>query len=191
MNDTIWQGLSAVIVLILGVVANELKAWIASKKMNEGVKAALETGATVAMSAVQEVGLVYVQALKEAAADGVLTPEEKKAAKDKAIATAKKNLGDQGRAMIQTHLGLDSYQLEAFLGTKVEAALASLKTANTSAAPAAAAAPQAPVETVPAPAPLPAPAAATPAPVLTAVPALAPTPDATPVAGPATEEGKV
>lgn len=74
--------------------------------------------------AVLAVSQTYVDALKAASADGVLTDAEKAEAKAKAIALAKKNIGTEGLKKLAKILGID---IDGWLGTKIEAAVSTLK----------------------------------------------------------------
>lgn len=72
--------------------------------------------------AVLEITQTYVEALKKANPDG-LTADEKKEAKARAIAKAKENLGTVGLARLARVLAADGAGLDAWLATKVEAAV--------------------------------------------------------------------
>ncbi len=79
-------------------------------------------------AAVHEVDSTYVDAIKLANADGVLTEAEKKEAKAKAIAVAKSNLGVKGLATLARIVGADS--VAGWLGSWVERALSAKRTSD-------------------------------------------------------------
>lgn len=81
------------------------------------------------MAAVHEVDATYTAAIKEANADGVLTDAEKKAAKDKAIAVAKANLGTKGLAALARIVGVEG--VASWLSSWTERALTSKRIAET------------------------------------------------------------
>jgi hypothetical protein len=75
--------------------------------------------------AVLAVSQTYVDALKAANADGKLTDQEKAEAKAKALALIKQNLGPVGLRKLAKIIGVD---VDGWLGTKLEAAVATLQT---------------------------------------------------------------
>lgn len=75
-------------------------------------------------TAVMAVAQGYVDALKAASADGVLTDQEKAEAKAKALALAKANIGTEGLKKLAKILGVD---VDGWLGTKIEAAVKTLQ----------------------------------------------------------------
>jgi hypothetical protein len=88
------------------------------------------------VDAVLEVWQTYVSDLRKSRADGVLTAEERATAKARALAVARQNLGAKGLTRLAralgfgSLLGIDNDATTAWLGTKVETAVASLKSAG-------------------------------------------------------------
>ena len=119
--------------------------YVIAKIESDKVRGVAGRALTEVDSAVEEVWVTYVEALKEGAADGNLTDDEKQEAKDRAIAIAKTNLGAKGVERLLRILGVDN--VDGWLGTKVEAAVSRRKLAEKVAA--------APVWQGPAPLPLP------------------------------------
>jgi hypothetical protein len=113
-----------VLVAVGGLVARLILGQIKAGKVREIVERALdEIG-----DAVLEVAKTYVESLKLAAADGKLTDAEKADAKLQALQTAKRNIGPDGLKRLARVLGFDGALLDQWLGTKIEAAVASLDT---------------------------------------------------------------
>jgi hypothetical protein len=113
-----------VLAFVGALIARMVLGQIKSTKLKEYVGRALaEVG-----DAVMDVAQTYVKALKDARADGQLTSEEKRLAKEMALTTAKKNIGKEGLERLARILGFDMAALDGWLGTKIEAAVASLPT---------------------------------------------------------------
>jgi hypothetical protein len=103
-----------------GLAARLVLAHVKNTTINGVVGRALnEIGDAVLM-----IGHTYVGDLKAASADGTLTDAEKTKAKADAIDVAKKNIGADGLAKLAKVLGIDD--LDHWLGTKVESAVASV-----------------------------------------------------------------
>lgn len=109
--------------LVIAQIGNATAAKYVGRALTEVGDAVLDTAKT------------YVEAIKKAAADGTLTAEEKAEAKARAIATAKANIGPAGLKRLANILGLDLAGLDKWLGTKVEAAVATLEAKPTAADP--------------------------------------------------------
>jgi len=75
---------------------------------------------------VLEVSQTYTDEVKAAAADGLLTPEERARAKAMALAKLKSNLGKKGLDRIERILGIDS--IDDWLSTHIEAAVSDART---------------------------------------------------------------
>lgn len=95
--------------------------YVIAKIDNDRVREYLGRAWAEVRAAVAEVHQTYVAALKEANADGKLTPEEAKEARERAISVAKTNLGRRGLARLGRIVGVDS--LDSWLSNKVEAAV--------------------------------------------------------------------
>ncbi len=104
--------------------------WIHSKTQSSLVDRALTAVSSACHLAVTETWTGYVEALKDSAADGKLTAEERREARDQAIELAKSYLGAKGIALIVDGLGIESDFLDSFLGASIEASLADVKRAE-------------------------------------------------------------
>lgn len=83
-----------------------------------------------AMNAVKDVYQTYVNAIKAANADGVLTAAEQAEAKKRAIEAAKAYLGAKGISEVIRVLGIEPGALDALIGKEVEAAVWDTKLAT-------------------------------------------------------------
>lgn len=115
------------VLTIAGAAAALGIRWIHSKTQSSLVDRALTAVSSACHLAVTETWTGYVEALKDSAADGKLTAEERREARDQAIELAKSYLGAKGIALIVDGLGIESDFLDSFLGASVEASLADLK----------------------------------------------------------------
>lgn len=132
MEDVLYQALvhgDSVIAWLGAALAGLVAKYVLTRIDNEKVRKYATRAWTEVKDAVAEVYQTYVSALKEANADGKLTPEEAAEARKKAIAIAKANIGKKGLARLSRILGLNlGDEIEAWLGTKVEAAVTEAKT---------------------------------------------------------------
>lgn len=110
--------LAAVGALIARLVLGQINSDAARKYVGRALN---EVG-----DAVLDVAKTYVESIKQARADGKLTEAEKAEAKARALAVAKRNIGPEGLKRLAKILGFDTGALDKWLGTKVEAAVASL-----------------------------------------------------------------
>lgn len=122
------QGLTWIL-LALGAV---LMRWVLPLVQNLWAAGVLTRAWTEVSAAVLEVGQTYVSALKAGAEDGKLTDAEKKDAKLQAIAIAKRNIGTKGLKSIAKIVGVD---VEKWIGSKVETAVAATKPTGPAAGP--------------------------------------------------------
>lgn len=107
------------------VFVGGLAATLILKAMKDGTaKEIVSRALTEVGHAVLAVTQTYVSAIKAASEDGVLTDQEKAEAKAKAIALVKQNIGKDGLLKLAKILGVD---LDGWLGTKIEAAVATAK----------------------------------------------------------------
>lgn len=110
---------------LLALIGRYVVAKIGSEKIRTYVgRAVMEVS-----DAVKEVYQTYVSALKASNVDGRLTDDEQAEAFTMALDIAKSNLGAKGLERLARILGIgsDPAALDAWLGTKVESAVASLK----------------------------------------------------------------
>ena len=130
--DSLYQIAGGLLASILAWVGVKLTTYINQKIKHEGLRNVLTWATDAAISAVKETAQVYAGALKDAAADGKLTPEESKEAMSQAMTALKRNLGVNGLAELERVLGHDSKGLESFLVGQLEAAVRDLKISNQS-----------------------------------------------------------
>jgi len=127
---------------LLGALWTALVALAVRAGLNRvWLRAMLQRLVVEAEAAVLEVEQVYVEAIKAARADGVLTAQEKAEARSMALATLRANLGVKGLQRLARVLGIAD--VDRWLGTRVEAAVRT-RTVPTPTAVAAAAAPRPP-----------------------------------------------
>ena len=101
--------------------------WLHVKTHSELLTRIARGVASAARLAVQDVWATYVKALKERAADGKLTAEEKSQARATAIALVKSFLGPKGLALLLRETGMSSAALDPYLGAVVQQTLADEK----------------------------------------------------------------
>lgn len=117
---------STVLYWVLAAVGALVSRFVLGLIKSQRVKLYVGRALTEVGDAVLDVCKTYVEAIKEARADGKLTDEEKAAAKKLAVDTAKRNIGRDGLERLAKVLGFDAATLDQWLGTKVEAAVASM-----------------------------------------------------------------
>lgn len=125
-----WQ-LASYVVPVLGALLAALVGfgiqWLRAKTAGlkwQSVLDQLHDAVDTAVAAVQQ---TTVDALQRAAADGKLTEAEAKAAFDTALAQVKTILGTKGLAALQSALQAGQETLEAYLRSKIEAAVQAQK----------------------------------------------------------------
>lgn len=115
----LWAGAA-----LMGLLAK----YVIAKIGNENVRKYVGRAVYEVQDAVSEVYQTYVSELKKANADGKLTDSEKKSAKDMALSAAKANIGQKGLNRLTRTLGFgDASEADAWLGNKIEAAVAKPK----------------------------------------------------------------
>lgn len=125
--------IAAALAALLGILGSR---YVWGKLATGTTRAIVQRAYAEVVDAVLEVWQTYVSDLRKARADGVLTDEERATAKARALAVARQNLGAKGLTRLAralgfgTLLGLDDAATTAWLGTKVETAVASLKSAG-------------------------------------------------------------
>ena len=126
MDSEILQWVATTLGAVLTGALLLLSRWVASKTSVSLLQDAATRLGLACRTAVAEVQQTYVDALKEASADGKLTAEERKAAKDKALVTAKALLGVKGLRLLAKAFGLVNGGLESMLASSIEATVAEL-----------------------------------------------------------------
>lgn len=122
--DALAPVLASVIVALLGWVGAALQRSI----KNETVRNMALRFSELAHDVVLEMEQTVVSQLREAAADGAISTEELQRVKAGALEQMKAHLGDKGKKEALTVLGFaDETQLDAYLSTKLEAAVAIAK----------------------------------------------------------------
>lgn len=110
----------------LTALAGVLIKYAYSKVKSDYWRGVLTTATNEIFDAVRETHQTYVDEIKKGREDGKLTDEEKATAKDKALATAKSNIGSKGFARLARIFGGEKAAI-AWMGTKVEASVAATK----------------------------------------------------------------
>lgn len=126
-----WSDIATGVAPVLGTVLVAVLTWLGARLAslitanihNVYLRGVLVRADDAVITAVKEVGQIYVDELKKANVDGVLTADEKAQAKKNAVAKAKEYLGPKGLILIEQVLGLTGSALDGFLGGKVEAAV--------------------------------------------------------------------
>lgn len=125
--------LGSLLITVLTWGAVKLTQYIQAKTKNVLVQGILIRATDAVTTSVKEVSQVYVDAIKEASADGVLTKEEQARALELALFKAKQHLGPHGLQELLFVLGLSSKSpeapaaLDSFLTSRIEATVADLK----------------------------------------------------------------
>ena len=112
---------------LIALAAGAAVRWLIAKWQNAAFERAMQALSQAAHLAVTEVWAGYVKALKAAAADGKLTDQEKRLARQQAIGLLRGFLGRKGLALVVKTLGVEDSCVNAFLGAQVESALAQEK----------------------------------------------------------------
>ncbi len=116
------QPLADALIVLFGIVAAKLVAFLSAHTKSVQVQAALVRLASVSDTVVREVAQTTVDELKAASSSGTLTTTEARTAAGTAFTKAKENLGgDKGMADIKKILGVDD--VGALLTTHLEAAV--------------------------------------------------------------------
>jgi hypothetical protein len=121
------ETLSPVFLAALTWAAAKLAQLIRAKVQNEHLAGVLLRIDDAVFTAVKDMQKSVVDQLKAASADGKITCEEQKQIKEKAVATARAHLGENGRAAVAKILGMGSAAIEDLLASKVEAAVHDLR----------------------------------------------------------------
>lgn len=103
--------------VLLGVLVAYATRFLQKKIHNDYADGVVGRALAELEASVKAVGQTYVSSIKAASADGVLTPEEKRIARDMAIAKAKENIGPEGLRKLARILGVD---LDKWLETHLE-----------------------------------------------------------------------
>lgn len=126
--QTLVPALGSLLIALLSWLAVWLAKMIQSKTQNSYLRGALIRLDDAIFTAVKGVTQTYVDAIKAASEDGTLTDNEKALAKAAAVSDARLLLGPKGLAALVKVLGINESLINDFLGSKVEAAVADLKT---------------------------------------------------------------
>lgn len=123
----ILPALGSVIVALLSALSVQINRWIASKTKNEKLAGLFSRIDDAVFVAIKEVAQLSVDAARQAAVDGKLPAEIAAAAKTAAIASARSHLGPKGIRELIEIVGIPAESVDAFLGSRVEAGVAELK----------------------------------------------------------------
>ncbi len=96
---------------------------ISAKIRNELVRGALLRIDDAVFAVASEVGLAAREEIKKAAADGVISLEDRTRIREVAVQAVLRSLGAKGAADASRALGLLNGELEGFVGTRINAAL--------------------------------------------------------------------
>lgn len=122
--NTLVPLLASVLVAFISYALNAL----AKKFKSDTVQNVAQRVSDLAHTVVLEIQQVVVDDLRDAAKDGVITIGEATQAKERALSTLKQHLGEKGKADALSAFGFkDEAQLDAYLETQLEAAVATAK----------------------------------------------------------------
>ena len=121
------EALSPLFLAALSWLSLRVAALINAKVHNERLHGILARLDDAVLMAVREVEQVYVSALKTGDADGNLTADERRQAKDAAIDAARSYLGERGLAELCKVLGLSYDDATRVVSARVEAAVYNLR----------------------------------------------------------------
>lgn len=134
MTNTLWahlaravEALSPLLLAALGWLSLQVAAFINTHVRNERLRGVLARVDDAVFVAVREIEQVYVSRLKNASADGELTPDERKDAKDAAVAAARSYLGARGLVDLGKVLGIPLDDVDRVVSARVEAAVYNLR----------------------------------------------------------------
>lgn len=122
-NPMVVNAVALVLVTVLTGLAALVGKWVNERTKNAQAAAITERVLLEVTAAVAQVGQCYVDELKAANEDGVITPSEAAEARAKAVTIAKANLGPAGVQRLVRALGIDALDVDRWLGTHVEAAV--------------------------------------------------------------------
>lgn len=131
MGLLLLQGLEIVLGFVgvtgVGWLLVRLTQFISAKVSNAYLQGVLVRSSEVIFAVVKELCQTEADAIKLARADGKLTDDEKSNLKAVAVDTVKSYLGAKGLGELAKVLGFDPAQIDAFLGTKIEATVRDVK----------------------------------------------------------------
>lgn len=104
---------------VLATTLTGLGTYLLAKVHGTAAKAIFKKAQDAVSVAVKQVYQTYVSELKEANTDGKLTPEEKKNARDQAVAIAKSYIGMKGLKVILWIFGLSDEKLVSLIEAEV------------------------------------------------------------------------
>lgn len=122
-DPAVMQAAVLVLVAALTALAGMISSWVHKRTANEAAVAVVDRALVEVQAAVAAVGQAYVDGLKEANEDGVITAAEAAEARARAVGIAKANLGPAGVQRLVRALGIDVQDVDRWLGTHVEAAV--------------------------------------------------------------------
>lgn len=108
---------------VLTVGAARLTTFIHGKVKNEYLEGVLLRLDDAVLTVVKDLEQTIVREIKRASADGKIPVEERRRIKDMALAKLKSYLGPKGLQLLVKVLGLSGSALDAFLVSKIEAAV--------------------------------------------------------------------
>lgn len=105
----------------------KLIALIDAKTKNAAIAGILSRLTSAVQTTMLDINGTLKAAVSEAAADGVITPEEKRRIKEAALQRVKTHLGVKGLAEIVSVLGVAPASVDTVIGSHLEAALEATK----------------------------------------------------------------
>lgn len=134
MTNILWahlaravEALSPLLLAALGWLSLQVAAFINTHVRNERLRGVLARVDDAVLVAVREIEQLYVSRLKNASADGELTADERKDAKEAAVAAARSYLGARGLVELGKVLGIPLDDVDRIVSARVEAAVYNLR----------------------------------------------------------------
>jgi hypothetical protein len=134
MTNTLWthlaravEALSPLLLAALSWLSLQVAAFINTRVRNERLRGVLDRVDDAVLVAVREIEQVFVSRLKNASAGGELTADERKDAKEAAVAAARSYLGARGLVELGKVLGISLDDVDRVVSARVEAAVYNLR----------------------------------------------------------------
>lgn len=119
--------LGTVLTAVAAALGKKLHEWLEAHVQNAKLRSALERTAAFVGAEVKAISQTLVPAIKAAAADGKISPEEAKGLRDKALEGVKGHFGPDGLKELGQTMGITPEKVEAFLVSQIEASVAGQK----------------------------------------------------------------
>lgn len=130
MEDFGWKALEVLLPVVataLTILIGFAVRWLSARVGNERLQTLFAFVAEAIETSVREIEQTMVEGLKAARLDGTLSDDEKTAVLKATIESAKRSLGPKGLALLEAAAGVGEAELEAWLSSRIEAAVQKLR----------------------------------------------------------------